>query len=91
MKMREWLRLNTGSIISRSHILGHRRAIRLAFTSRMSISRCITRPYMSKGDTVAETTRTSVSVRHLGEFEVRWNMRAVPPLILDRLVHSFTR
>jgi transposase len=29
--------------------------------------------------------------KYLGEFEYRWNMRAVPHLMLDRLMHSFTR
>ncbi len=29
--------------------------------------------------------------KYLGEFEYRWNMRAVPHLMLDRLLHSFTR
>jgi transposase-like protein len=27
--------------------------------------------------------------KYLGEFEYRWNMRAVPHLMLDRLLHSF--
>ncbi len=29
--------------------------------------------------------------KYLGEFEYRWNMRAVPHLMLDRLMHSFVR
>lgn len=29
--------------------------------------------------------------KYLGEFEYRWNMRAVPHLMLDRLMHSFSR
>lgn len=29
--------------------------------------------------------------KYLGEFEYRWNMRAVPHLMLDRLLFSFTR
>ena len=29
--------------------------------------------------------------KYLGEFEYRWNMRAVPHLMLDRLMHSFAR
>lgn len=29
--------------------------------------------------------------KYLGEFEYRWNMRAVPHLMLDRLMHSFQR
>jgi transposase len=29
--------------------------------------------------------------KYLGEFEYRWNMRAVPHLMLDRLLYSFTR
>jgi hypothetical protein len=29
--------------------------------------------------------------KYLGEFEYRWNMRHVPHLMLDRLMHSFTR
>ena len=29
--------------------------------------------------------------KYLGEFEYRWNMRAVPHLMLDRLLHSFAR
>lgn len=29
--------------------------------------------------------------KYLGEFEYRWNMRAVPHLMLDRLLHSFVR
>lgn len=40
-------------------------------------------------------THISVSAKHLpkylGEFEYRWNMRAVPHLMLDRLLHSFVR
>ena len=40
-------------------------------------------------------TRISVSAKHLpkylGEFEYRWNMRHVPHLMLDRLMHSFVR
>ena len=40
-------------------------------------------------------THTYVSAKHLpkylGEFEYRWNMRAVPHLMLDRLMHSFAR
>ena len=40
-------------------------------------------------------THIHVSAKHLpkylGEFEYRWNMRAVPHLMLDRLLHSFTR
>lgn len=40
-------------------------------------------------------THIHVSQKHLwkylGEFEYRWNMRAVPHLMLDRLMHSFTR
>jgi transposase-like protein len=40
-------------------------------------------------------THIHVSAKHLpkylGEFEYRWNMRAVPHLMLDRLMHSFTR
>lgn len=38
-------------------------------------------------------THISVSAKHLpkylGEFEYRWNMRSVPHLMLDRLMHSF--
>jgi transposase-like protein len=38
-------------------------------------------------------THIHVSEKHLpkylGEFEYRWNMRAVPHLMLDRLMHSF--
>lgn len=38
-------------------------------------------------------THIHVSAKHLpkylGEFEYRWNMRAVPHLMLDRLLHSF--
>ena len=38
-------------------------------------------------------THIHVSSKHLpkylGEFEFRWNMRAVPHLMLDRLLHSF--
>lgn len=38
-------------------------------------------------------THIHVSSKHLpkylGEFEYRWNMRAVPHLMLDRLLHSF--
>ena len=29
--------------------------------------------------------------KYLGEFEYRWNMRQVPGLMLDRLMHSFVR
>jgi transposase len=29
--------------------------------------------------------------KYLGEFEYRWNMRTVPHLMLDRLLHSFAR
>jgi transposase-like protein len=29
--------------------------------------------------------------KYLGEFEYRWNMRQVPHLMLDRLMHSFAR
>ena len=29
--------------------------------------------------------------KYLGEFEYRWNMRAVPHLMLDRLLYSFVR
>lgn len=29
--------------------------------------------------------------KYLGEFEYRWNMRAFPHLMLDRLMHSFVR
>ena len=40
-------------------------------------------------------THIHVSPKHLakylGEFEYRWNMRAVPHLMLDRLLHSFVR
>lgn len=40
-------------------------------------------------------THIHVSEKHLskylGEFEYRWNMRAVPQLMLDRLMHSFVR
>jgi transposase-like protein len=40
-------------------------------------------------------TYISVSEKHLpkylGEFEYRWNMRSVPHLMLDRLLHSFVR
>ena len=40
-------------------------------------------------------THISVSEKHLpkylGEFEYRWNMRHVPHLMLDRLMHSFVR
>lgn len=40
-------------------------------------------------------THISVSGKHLpkylGEFEFRWNMRHTPHLMLDRLLHSFTR
>jgi transposase len=40
-------------------------------------------------------THIHVSVKHLpkylGEFEYRWNMRHVPHLMLDRLMHSFAR
>jgi transposase len=40
-------------------------------------------------------TYISVSEKHLpkylGEFEFRWNMRTVPHLMLDRLLHSFVR
>lgn len=40
-------------------------------------------------------TYISVSEKHLpkylGEFEYRWNMRHVPHLMLDRLMHSFVR
>lgn len=40
-------------------------------------------------------THIHVSPKHLpkylGEFEYRWNMRAVPHLMLDRLIHSFAR
>jgi transposase-like protein len=40
-------------------------------------------------------THIHVSAKHLpkylGEFEYRWNMRAVPHLMLDRLMYSFTR
>jgi transposase len=39
--------------------------------------------------------RFHVSAKHLpkylGEFEYRWNMRKVPHLMLDRLMHSFAR
>jgi transposase len=38
-------------------------------------------------------THIHVSPKHLpkylGEFEYRWNMRQVPHLMLDRLMHSF--
>ena len=38
-------------------------------------------------------THIHVSEKHLpkylGEFEYRWNMRHVPHLMLDRLMHSF--
>jgi hypothetical protein len=38
-------------------------------------------------------THIHVSEKHLpkylGEFEYRWNMRSVPHLMLDRLLHSF--
>ena len=40
-------------------------------------------------------THIHVSAKHLpkylGEFEYRWNMRQVPHLMLDRLLHSFVR
>lgn len=40
-------------------------------------------------------THIHVSQKHLwkylGEFEYRWNMRQVPHLMLDRLMHSFSR
>ena len=40
-------------------------------------------------------THIHVSEKHLskylGEFEYRWNMRSVPHLMLDRLLHSFVR
>jgi transposase-like protein len=40
-------------------------------------------------------THIHVSAKHLqkylGEFEYRWNMRHVPHLMLDRLLHSFAR
>jgi transposase-like protein len=40
-------------------------------------------------------THIHVSAKHLpkylGEFEYRWNMRHVPHLMLDRLMHSFAR
>ena len=40
-------------------------------------------------------THIHVSPKHLskylGEFEYRWNMRAVPHLMLDHLMHSFAR
>ena len=40
-------------------------------------------------------THIHVSQKHLpkylGEFEFRWNMRQVPDLMLDRLLHSFVR
>jgi hypothetical protein len=40
-------------------------------------------------------THIHVSPKHLskylGEFEYRWNMRQVPHLMLDRLMHSFAR
>ena len=40
-------------------------------------------------------THIHVSQKHLwkylGEFEYRWNMRSVPHLMLDRLLHSFVR
>jgi hypothetical protein len=40
-------------------------------------------------------THIHVSQKHLwkylGEFEYRWNMGAVPHLMLDRLMHSFVR
>jgi hypothetical protein len=40
-------------------------------------------------------THIHVSAKHLpkylGEFEYRWNMRSVPHLMLDRLMHSFAR
>lgn len=40
-------------------------------------------------------THIHVSAKHLpkylGEFEYRWNMRTVPHLMLDRLLHSFAR
>lgn len=40
-------------------------------------------------------THIHVSAKHLpkylGEFEYRWNMRAVPHLMLDRLLYSFVR
>lgn len=40
-------------------------------------------------------THIHVSAKHLskylGEFEYRWNMRHVPQLMLDRLMHSFVR
>jgi transposase-like protein len=40
-------------------------------------------------------THIHVSPKHLqkylGEFEYRWNMRQVPHLMLDRLLHSFAR
>jgi len=40
-------------------------------------------------------THIHVSAKHLpkylGEFEYRWNMRQVPGLMLDRLLHSFAR
>ena len=38
-------------------------------------------------------THIHISAKHLpkylGEFEYRWNMRSVPHLMLDRLIHSF--
>jgi hypothetical protein len=40
-------------------------------------------------------THIHISAKHLpkylGEFEYRWNMRHVPHLMLDRLLHSFVR
>jgi len=40
-------------------------------------------------------THIHVSPKHLskylGEFEYRWNMRDVPHLMLERLMHSFAR
>ena len=40
-------------------------------------------------------THIHISAKHLpkylGEFEYRWNMRKVPQLMLDRLMHSFAR
>jgi hypothetical protein len=40
-------------------------------------------------------THIHISAKHLpkylGEFEYRWNMRDVPHLMLDRLMHSFAR
>jgi hypothetical protein len=40
-------------------------------------------------------THIHVSSKHLwkylGEFEYRWNMRAVPHLMIERLMYSFAR